>query len=173
MWTFNRQIKIETQDEAKMLLDLVVEEVPHMDQWEIAECFGCEFTCDDEGELIDPDYSPMIGLWHVHFEWTFSFGGDSKIMMVKAILPETQTMTEIHKEYTEARDYCKEWGGVLDSIQEYRGKLQDAPKEIFDKWIAMDMDMYKHMEKRRELATGDLNSYHDYTGMEGLKWLFK
>jgi len=69
MSTFRRFVTINDVYEARALCELIQDIVFRSEYWDIAETFGCEFTCDDHGEMIDPDFSPMIGTWWVHFEF--------------------------------------------------------------------------------------------------------
>ncbi|CAL9978981.1 hypothetical protein VPHD148_0219 [Vibrio phage D148] len=172
MNAFKRQVRIEDVTEAEALCGLIQSIVFRAEFWEIAETFGCEFTCNDAGEMIDPDFTPMIGTWWVHFEFDFDRMGDVITKYVLRINPEIQTASEIITEYDTAKQYIIDNNHLYEKIRKGMERMGENPfdgmehQELLAAVNEFDREKFFEMDKRRDLAAGDPNPYTDYTGFE-------
>lgn len=175
MDNFSRFVTINTEDEARSLCLLIQEIVHGAEAMDIAQTFGCEFTCDNAGDLIDPDYTPMLGTWWAHFSFDWDHTGDVITKYVLKINPQVQTASEIITEYTNAVDYVKEHNPdfvALQAFLEIPTPTEKQRKDIVDVILRFDRQKFYEMDKRRDLAAGSVNRYVDYSGLESkLKYL--
>lgn len=172
MNAFKRFVTINDAKEAEALCGLIQGIVFRSEFWDIAETFGCEFTCDDHGEMIDPDFSPMIGTWWVHFEFDWDRMGDVITKYVLKINEDIQSASEIITEYDTAKQYIIDNNHLYETIREGMTRMEENPLDasardkLTDAIIKFDREKFFEMDKRRDLAAGDPNPYTDYSGLE-------
>lgn len=177
MNVFKRFMVINTAEEGAALCDLIQGVVHGSEYWDIAETFGCEFTCDDTGEVICPDFSPMIGTWWVHFDFSWDRLGDSVTKYVLRINQEIQSASEIIEEYNTAKQYVIDNNHLYEAINHHMSRALENPLDMVNRNELLtyidkfDRDKFFEMGKRRDLAAGDPNPYTDYTGLED-KWKY-